>query len=274
MVISASPSSHHFVNLTTTKGHVTERRSPMTTPTYQHHLTILADLRSLMPRRQLHLSEAKRITELQANLLLQRLQAGLEPPFDLDAALSALLSLTIERVRHLPEQYSGRTSLHGSRWLIEIDAFDPEVRQRFTLAHEFKHIIDHVHEQVLGELYLPSGSATSVQRREQLAHYFAACVLMPKRCVKRLWGEGAQDVALLAGQFEVSQEAMLIRLVDLGLVDQHRLTTFRAGQAAIKLAAEQYRREAAARVPISCTGRSSVRHRTRTTSRLEGVVYA
>lgn len=226
--------------------------------------SVLSDLRRLMPRRRLRLEEAKRVAELQANRLLDMLLPGATPPHAIEAATVAIPHLSVQYVRTLPSEYSGRSTCTNGRWLIEIDAADAEVRQRFTLAHELKHIVDHVHEQVLGDLYVPSVGVSSPQRREQLAHYFAACLLMPKRHVKRLWGEGEHSVGILAGQFEVSQEAMLIRLVDLGLVEASLLRQFRAGQAAIRFAMRENHRRAAA--PTSRISRPIGRrryHRTR-----------
>lgn len=43
---------------------------------------------------------------------------------------------------------------------------------------------------------------------------------MPKRLVKRAWGEGLQRPTLLARSFQVSPRAMGIRLQQLGLVDE------------------------------------------------------
>jgi Zn-dependent peptidase ImmA (M78 family) len=47
---------------------------------------------------------------------------------------------------------------------------------------------------------------------EAVAEYFAACVLMPKRLIKRAWGEGHQRVSELSDLFDVSPRAMKIRL--------------------------------------------------------------
>ena len=55
-----------------------------------------------------------------------------------------------------------------------------------------------------------------------MCDYFAACLLMPRPWVKRLWAQGAQDAAVLAATFNVSPAAMNRRLQDLGLVEPRR----------------------------------------------------
>ncbi|MBK6439184.1 MAG: hypothetical protein IPF88_11405 [Candidatus Microthrix sp.] len=44
---------------------------------------------------------------------------------------------------------------------------------------------------------------------------------MPKRWVKRLWGEGTQSIPALADSFEVSTAAMRFRLDQLGVQGAH-----------------------------------------------------
>jgi Zn-dependent peptidase ImmA (M78 family) len=48
---------------------------------------------------------------------------------------------------------------------------------------------------------------------------FAACLLMPRPWVKRLWAQGVQDLAVLAAVFNVSPAAMDRRLQELGLTE-------------------------------------------------------
>ncbi len=55
-----------------------------------------------------------------------------------------------------------------------------------------------------------------------MADYFAACLLMPKRLVKRRYCQGQQRVSELAAEFGVSSIAMHYRLQQLGLVDGYR----------------------------------------------------
>ena len=129
--------------------------------------------------------------------------------------MTEALAFPIETLEALPRLYlsyvdslpvSGLSRWQGQTWRIAVAAEDPLGRQRFTALHEFKHIIDHTHQQ-----FLPQGMA------ERVADHFAGCLLMPKRLVTRLWGQGVQDVEVLAEQFEVSEAAMAVRLSQIGL---------------------------------------------------------
>lgn len=128
-------------------------------------------------------------------------------------------------------------------------------RYRFTLAHELAHwrlhrylYLRHANERSLFQSVnaRPDHVLRSHQSdpKEVQANRFAACLLMPREMVKRTWHEwrGNMDpvyladlraqitdhatdeillenaVRPLAGQFQVSPEAMRIRLEDLGLL--------------------------------------------------------
>jgi Zn-dependent peptidase ImmA (M78 family) len=100
---------------------------------------------------------------------------------------------------------------------IAVNAFHPKVRQRFTAAHELGHYI--YHRDLLGEgvadsrAYRSEGTdrpnANIRLIHERQANSFAANVLMPRH---RLSSVAGQSTATLAAMFEVSQEAMRIRL--------------------------------------------------------------
>lgn len=114
---------------------------------------------------------------------------------------------------------SGTTHWLNGRWIITVNASEPLARQRFTLAHELKHVIDHRHRDLLYAA-LP-GCSVDLQT-EQAADNFAACLLMPKRWVKKAWGEGHQRVSDLSELFDVSPQAMRLRLQNLGLLSAAR----------------------------------------------------
>lgn len=163
---------------------------------------LLAQLQGLAPTRKLQHAEALRVAELQAARL--RLYLGADD-YALDLNLLTIsMSEVVVAEAALP--VSGLSVHDGVCWQIRLNRTDPPTRQRFTLAHELKHIIDHPAKH-----WLPDGSA------ERLADYFAACLLAPKRLVVRLWGQGIQDTDQLAEQFEISPAAMTVRLAHLGL---------------------------------------------------------
>ena len=174
--------------------------------------TIFATLRALVPRRPLTYREAERIAELQANRFRELLGIG-EAQLD-EAAIGSLPRIDIKRRHGMPA--SGLTHWHNGRWLVMLNADECVQRQRFSLCHEFKHILDHTTQQWIHPGVVPGSLDPRVER---LADYFAACLLMPKRHVKRLFGQRG-TVDQLAQAFGVSLAAMSIRLSQLGLIDQ------------------------------------------------------
>jgi Zn-dependent peptidase ImmA (M78 family) len=107
---------------------------------------------------------------------------------------------------------SGLTTWQQGQWIIGINKGNSHTRRRFTLMHEFKHLLDAPRDRVT------YGIITEDQR-ELIANYFAACYLMPQAWVRRAWTRGLQDPEALAGLFNVSTEAMDKRLKFLGFVD-------------------------------------------------------
>ncbi len=92
-------------------------------------------------------------------------------------------------------------------------------RQRFTVAHELGHYILHgaetIHYDAGGEpLYFRSDSIYNAYERE--ANRFAAELLMPEHMVSRCIKAGACTVETLAEIFDVSEDAMRYRLINLG----------------------------------------------------------
>jgi Zn-dependent peptidase ImmA (M78 family) len=174
--------------------------------------SVLATLRHLIPDRPLQLHEALRIAELQANRLLE-----LSDNPDQPAGAELVTGLPRIRVEYRRLPTSGLSYWNGREWIIGINHDEPETRQRFTLLHEFKHIIDHGHTH---QLY-----GNNPRRAEQAADYFAGCTLMPKRLIKRAWGNGIQRPEDLAQTFDVSEPAIRIRLAQLRLTGSERRCT-------------------------------------------------
>jgi hypothetical protein len=183
----------------------------MTTTTNRNSL--LWQLRQLVPERPLNVGEGYRIAELQANRLLR--WGGIDRPGTPGELIGGLPY--VEVVLHPAHPESGYLKWFKPRWLLVLNPHEPRVRQRFSLMHEFKHLLDHPFKDFL---YPSTYFCDGALRRERVADYFAACVLMPKRLVKRCWGERMQNLAALAAEFDVSQDAMHRRLQDLGLVER------------------------------------------------------
>lgn len=173
----------------------------------------LHDLRKLMPARPLRFAEAIRVAELQANRLLM-CRGIAEPPVP-DSLVKQFPRVQVETVA--PLGVSGATAWSDGRWQIILNGNEPLVRQRFSSFHELKHVLD---APLADTVYPAVPGMSSAERQEQIADHFAACVLMPRRWVKKAWGNGIQDVATLAKLFGVSREAMRYRLLNLGLIER------------------------------------------------------
>lgn len=174
--------------------------------------SVLASLRDILPPRLLMLPEALRMAELQANRLLE-LNGVHDAPVPTEI-VSGLPRIVIAYDLDMP--VSGASTWDAKRkcWVITLHATEPDTRHRITLLHEYKHIIDHGHAGLLAPLGQTYFGLTPV---EYVAEYFAGCVLMPKRLVKRAWGEGVQRTEDLAELFDVSPRAIEVRLLQLGL---------------------------------------------------------
>ena len=131
--------------------------------------SLIAELRSLCPPRPLAPAEARVISEHQAGRLLRRLDA-LEVPVP---------SLVIEHLPRIDVHYRRSTALHGSaawdrgKWRILINRADTHGRQRFSLAHEFKHVLD----APLAAVLYGGGAQSAHTQAERAADCFAAALL-------------------------------------------------------------------------------------------------
>lgn len=119
------------------------------------------------------------------------------------------------------------------RAVIGVNAGHPTSRQRFTIAHELGHLLLHPGRPLIVDQSVRvnrrdqvSSSATDLEEIE--ANQFAAALLMPSERVlagvRRLLDERGDDLpegqlaASLAGEFQVSAQAMGFRLVNLGVL--------------------------------------------------------
>ena len=115
---------------------------------------------------------------------------------------------------------------NGQEWIICLNRDDPEVRQRFTLLHEFKHIIDHGHTHWLYTTQNPKAftrrwgrppQLTAHEQAERAADYFAGCALVPRTALKQAWAAGLQTPTALADHFAVSEAAIRVRIDQTGI---------------------------------------------------------
>lgn len=190
---------------TTTKTPKNDRSRRRVVGTEQPASTLQA-LRALHPKRVLTWTEAKAIAARQANRLRARHEGNHEYAFDAQT-IADQPRLLID----VDEQIGVAGSSHwtGSHWQILLNADDHPLRRRFTLAHEYKHIIDH-------------GTPIDPELEEKICDHFAACLLMPKQKVIAAWTDPdiPQTVNAMAEVFVVSAAAMRFRLHELGLLER------------------------------------------------------
>jgi Zn-dependent peptidase ImmA (M78 family) len=159
------------------------------------------------------MAEAMRIADLQASRLLAILNIEFAPVPE--TAISDLPRIHVERMT--PAPVSGAAQWSRGRWLIVVNGAEPWGRQRFSIAHELKHVLD---SPFIGYLYPTIDGQNAHDRAEQVCDYFAACLLMPRAWVKHLYyNDGIQDLRRLAHRFEVSIMAMQVRLNQLGVTE-------------------------------------------------------
>jgi Zn-dependent peptidase ImmA (M78 family) len=174
--------------------------------------SIVTKLRDIVPLRPLRYSEALRLAELQAQRFVA--MAGITQPAVPERIIAELPKIEITRLNPFPT--SGASHWAAGRWLVAINGAEPATRQRFSVAHEFKHIVDHRFVKLIYSAFPEKERHAMV---EQICDYFAGCLLMPRPWVKRIYCSGVQEVPELAQRFGVSSAAMTVRLNQIGLID-------------------------------------------------------
>ena len=174
--------------------------------------SVVAELRHFAPRRAMSMPEARVVAEKQASRLL-RLSGVTGPPVP---------EQVIECLPRVEVHYLGRQELSGTakwsngRWVVLVNRNDTWGRQRFSLAHEFKHVLDWSKADTL----YCDGYRSANYQAERAADAFAAALLMPKAWIKRaFYDEGIRDEYALARRFQVSVASMRWRIDELRLYE-------------------------------------------------------
>jgi len=178
--------------------------------------SIVSQLRDTVPLRPLRYSEALRLAEIQAQKFLAL--TGITEPSVPERIISDLPYVQVTRM--IPFPTSGATHWSAGRWMVVLNGSEPVTRQRFSLAHEAKHIIDDRFVRLIYSQFPANERAAMV---EHVCDFFAGCLLMPRPWVKRLFCSrvtGMQELPRLAAAFGVSQAAISVRLNQIGLVAQ------------------------------------------------------
>lgn len=153
-----------------------------------------------------------------------------QPPTPL-AELAAAEGIHIVHEPFRDDEVSGMLLREPDKTVIIVNSTNAATRQRFTIAHELGHLKLHkgsVYVDGRARVSFRDGlSAMATDREEIGANAFAAALLMPaewvrpeyENVVRNAVVSSEQNLAdILSSRFGVSSQAMLFRLVNLGLV--------------------------------------------------------
>ncbi len=136
-----------------------------------------------------------------------------EPPIPIEK-IAEFFSIKIVPYPNFPDNISGTIIEQNGIMIIGVNSNHPSVRQRFTIAHELGHFLLG-HE--LGEKKLEDVFDRPTDK-EKDANEFAAQLLMPIDFLKQDAGR-KMKIADLARLYKVSEQAMSIRLLKTGLIN-------------------------------------------------------
>lgn len=120
----------------------------------------------------------------------------------------------------LPRGISGAIKYNEDRRIFQIviEAFDHPNRQRFTLAHELAHFFLQGEELLQNqEVHFDTCYRKTINKEEEQVEYLAGALLMDKEILTKLYKINP-SIAELAETFKVSESAMTVRLMVLGLI--------------------------------------------------------
>lgn len=127
-------------------------------------------------------------------------------------------------IRRAPsKKFSGLLYRKGDVAFMAISSNEPLVRQRFTIAHELGHFFMHPNRDTFIE-FRDNEKNISRGIKEIQANQFAAALLMPRKFIEKDvknfkdTGLANEEIKFLAKKYQVSEEAMNFRLINLNLL--------------------------------------------------------
>jgi Zn-dependent peptidase ImmA (M78 family) len=129
-------------------------------------------------------------------------------------------------VKHFKNEISGLLMREGQHAIIAVERNQPSTRKRFTIAHELGHLMLHEGKEIRVDtgfrINLRSPDSSTAEDVEEIeSNAFAASLLMPEVFLRRdledetLEIEDAEFVRRLSKRYDVSTQAMTLRLVNL-----------------------------------------------------------
>jgi hypothetical protein len=186
-----------FDNLTTTSGGAAR--------------PLLSELRDLLPDRDLSLAELLVLLDQLAGRL-RDVTGTVTDVLPIDA-ISSQPPFRIEDTEVPLSGFSFWDS-EARQWVIRLNEDESEPMRRFTVFHEFGHILWHGWEN---KLFPGLAKINRHRLAEHAADMFAGEALMPKSLVTRLYRGGVHNPVALARHFEVSTNSMRWKLAQMDL---------------------------------------------------------
>lgn len=126
-------------------------------------------------------------------------------------------SLKVVYYPKFPDSISGTIIQQEGLNAIGINSKHHPVRQRFSISHEIGHfLLGHDQSHIIDDTF------DKPTDKEREANQFAGELLMPTEFLKKDIDEKEWDIPLLARRYEVSEQAMSIRLLETGLIGKIR----------------------------------------------------
>lgn len=201
---------------------------------YQNLLNLLDEsdasntgLKFKIDKHRLLAQSAFKYVENLASKYIRILKLGYRPACSLPKILEEEMDI---KIVFLPMDFgiSGGSTIDDNFGMaVLINAHDAPWRRNFDLAHEFFHLITW-ENFAPKEIY--QGETRGKSRVEQLADVFAASLLLPEEEVRDEFEKRTKDKSIsylnlvdIARDFNVSIEALLWRLVNLGLLKRENI---------------------------------------------------
>jgi hypothetical protein len=159
------------------------------------------------------------VAELKATMLLAQARI-LRPPVDVAycAEVAGIHAITYSE---LSERHSAFLMKRGPIVGLIVNRKQPQVRQRFSIAHEIGHwVLERIPETK--ELAPVAARGRQYDEVERVCNFFAACLLMPRNWTRERFEWGLTN-GELAKAFEVSTDAVRLRLRELGYYSRRAL---------------------------------------------------
>jgi Zn-dependent peptidase ImmA (M78 family) len=121
------------------------------------------------------------------------------------------------RIEYFPLDKRISGILKKNKKIIGVNQNHHPLRQRFSIAHELGHyLLEHEIDANAEDIVDENFNWNTHLERE--ANLFASFLLMPEEWIKELTNGKTLDIEKLSQKFQVSEQAMTIRLLELNLI--------------------------------------------------------